>query len=218
MEEDLITKKELLQLTNISYGQLYRWKRKKLIPEEWFIRKATFTGQETFFPRDKILGRIDKIKNMKAGLSLDEIADQMSAHPIDINLSPKEALEQNIVSKTASRVFNEQYLQVKSLSFPDLLTIYMVDKALQTGTLSIEESQLISQTMKAYYPLLNGRNAELVMLRKYGMTSCLLQVLPGEIFIEQSTTIVVRLNVATYTEQLKIKLSELRRTSNANRE
>lgn len=49
MEEDLISKKDLLELTGISYGQLYRWKRKQLIPEEWFIRKSTFTGQETFF-------------------------------------------------------------------------------------------------------------------------------------------------------------------------
>lgn len=48
MEEDLISKKELLDETGISYGQLYRWKRKQLIPEEWFIRKSTFTGQETF--------------------------------------------------------------------------------------------------------------------------------------------------------------------------
>lgn len=48
MEEELISKKDLLDETGISYGQLYRWKRKQLIPEEWFIRKSTFTGQETF--------------------------------------------------------------------------------------------------------------------------------------------------------------------------
>lgn len=55
MEEDLISKKELLELTGISYGQLYRWKRKQLIPEEWFIRKSVFTGQETFFQRNGFL-------------------------------------------------------------------------------------------------------------------------------------------------------------------
>ena len=31
MEEKLISKKDLLELTGISYGQLYRWKRKKII-------------------------------------------------------------------------------------------------------------------------------------------------------------------------------------------
>ena len=49
-----------------------------LIPEEWFIRKSTFTGQETFFPKEKILERIDKIQTMKENLSLDELADMFS--------------------------------------------------------------------------------------------------------------------------------------------
>ena len=45
--EELISKKALLEKYAISYGALYRWKRKGLIPEEWFIKKATVTGQET---------------------------------------------------------------------------------------------------------------------------------------------------------------------------
>ncbi len=61
MEEELISKKEILDITGISYGQLYRWKRKELIPEEWFIKKSSYTGQETFFPKEKILDRINKI-------------------------------------------------------------------------------------------------------------------------------------------------------------
>jgi predicted DNA-binding transcriptional regulator AlpA len=32
-EEELISKKEVLELTGISYGQFYRWKREGLIPE-----------------------------------------------------------------------------------------------------------------------------------------------------------------------------------------
>ena len=49
MEDDhLISKKEVLEKMGISYGQLYCWKRKGLIPEAWFIRRSTFTGQETF--------------------------------------------------------------------------------------------------------------------------------------------------------------------------
>ena len=53
MDIQLISKKELLVECGITYGQLYRWKRKKLIPDEWFIRKSTYTGQESFFPREK---------------------------------------------------------------------------------------------------------------------------------------------------------------------
>lgn len=72
MEE--ISKKDLLILTGISYGQLYRWKRKGLIPEAWFIKRASFTGQETYFPKDLIIERIDKILELKDEKSLDELS------------------------------------------------------------------------------------------------------------------------------------------------
>lgn len=72
-EEELIAKKDVLKLTGISYGQLYRWKRKGLIPEAWFIRRSTFTGQETFFPKEKILSRIELIRSLKEEQSLDDL-------------------------------------------------------------------------------------------------------------------------------------------------
>ena len=87
MSTDLISKKDLLELTGISYGQLYRWKRKNLIPEDWFVRKSTFTGQETFFPKEKILERIDKIQTMKEDLSLDELANMFSPSVTEILLT-----------------------------------------------------------------------------------------------------------------------------------
>lgn len=65
----LISKKDLLVQTGISYGQLYRWKRERLIPEEWFIKQPSFTGQETYFPKDKILTRIRAIQELKDPLS-----------------------------------------------------------------------------------------------------------------------------------------------------
>lgn len=73
-EEKLISKKEVLENMGISYGQLYRWKRKGLIPESWFIRRSTFTGQETFFPQEKILERIERIKDLKDDHPLDDLA------------------------------------------------------------------------------------------------------------------------------------------------
>ncbi len=75
---DLISKKELLQLTGISYGQLYRWKRERLIPEEWFIKQSSFTGQETFLPRDLILPRVAAILENKDKYSLNELGRMLS--------------------------------------------------------------------------------------------------------------------------------------------
>ena len=75
---ELISKKELLSLTGISYGQLYRWKREKLIPEEWFIKQSAYTGQETFFPRQQILSRVQTILDAKDKYSLEELANLLS--------------------------------------------------------------------------------------------------------------------------------------------
>ncbi len=80
---DLISKKELLQLTGISYGQLYRWKRERLIPEEWFIKQSSFTGQETFLPRDLILPRIAAILENKDKYSLNELGRMLSPDTAD---------------------------------------------------------------------------------------------------------------------------------------
>ncbi len=44
--EELISKKDLLSKTNISYGQLYRWKRKNIIPEEWFIKNQLYRSRD----------------------------------------------------------------------------------------------------------------------------------------------------------------------------
>lgn len=76
MGEELISKKDLLERYSISYGALYRWKRKGLIPEEWFLKKATVTGQETFFPKELICERVELIQNQKDDFSLDELSKQ----------------------------------------------------------------------------------------------------------------------------------------------
>lgn len=103
---DEISKKELLELTGLSYGQLYRWKRMGLIPEHWFLHRATFTGQETFFPRRLILERIETIQRLKDRYSLEEIAKALSpaasgrryaADEVErLNLCPAEGL--NVVA------------------------------------------------------------------------------------------------------------------------
>ena len=79
MEQELISKKELLEVYQISYGALYRWKRKGLIPEDWFIKKSTVTGQETFFPRRLICERIELIQKQKDDFSLEELSKLFSS-------------------------------------------------------------------------------------------------------------------------------------------
>ena len=75
--QELISKKELLEKYGISYGTLYRWKRMGLIPEEWLVKKSTFTGQETFFNRELICRRVEEILAKKDSVPLEELARQL---------------------------------------------------------------------------------------------------------------------------------------------
>ncbi len=76
-DEKLISKKALLEKYGMSYGALYRWKRQGLIPEEWFIKKATVTGQETFFPEALITERVERILSEKSEQDLAALARQL---------------------------------------------------------------------------------------------------------------------------------------------
>lgn len=78
MDEQLISKREVLQRYGISYGALYRWKRMGLIPEEWFLRRATPSGQETFFHAGQICPRIELILSRPDAVSLEALSRELS--------------------------------------------------------------------------------------------------------------------------------------------
>ncbi|MEK8131469.1 YhbD family protein [Paenibacillus filicis] len=205
-DEELISKKELLELKGISYGQLYRWKRKQLIPEEWFIRKSTFTGQETFFPKRSILARIDKIVNMKDGLSLDELADVFSPVMDDLPLQRSVLLERNIVSKVSLDVFTPLFGEEAALSFQRVLVVYMLDKLLHSGEINLDEGRMMLQTLQEREADLDRKPWVLAIIRKMGISSFVMA--EGEVvWFEPGTKIVARLHTAACVEELKLKLS-----------
>lgn len=207
MDENLISKKELLEITGISYGALYRWKRKKLIPEEWFIKKSTFTGQETFFPRDKILDRIAKIQNMKEDLSLDDLAGIFSPDLAAKTLSKEEMAWSNIVNESTMEFLVRLYGSIEIFSFEKILYACILDKALQSGNISLEEGKLLLETLEEHYKKYEGKNCELVFLRKMGISTCFLISSPCEFYFETGAHIVFRINIASCMEELKLKLS-----------
>ncbi len=75
----LISKREVLEKYNISYGALYRWKRLGLIPEDWFIKKSTVIGQETFLKKAQICQRVELILNRDENTSLEELSEILAS-------------------------------------------------------------------------------------------------------------------------------------------
>lgn len=207
MEKDLISKKELLELTEISYGQLYRWKRKNLIPEEWFIKKSTFTGQETFFPKDRIVDRIWKIKNMKGDVSLDDLADMLSPNLMERVLEKEKLMERNIVSKTTMEFYIQERGELEKFAFEKMLYLFILDKLFESGKINFEEGEIVLNLLDEQYPKFKGKGGELLFLRKLGISSCCLVSNVCDIYFENSMKIIEKLNLSDLIEELKIKIA-----------
>ena len=166
MDENLITKKELLELTGISYGALYRWKRMKLLPDEWFIHRSTFTGHETFFPRDRVLARVEEIQRLKEEMSLEEIARHFAPGVSgEISMSAAEAVEAGV----APAPIVNQYLAAKpreQFDYPGLLELYIFSELLRAGQLSRDEAMEMAQAALGAEDI---SEPVVYLLRKYGV-------------------------------------------------
>jgi DNA-binding transcriptional MerR regulator len=208
MDEDLLSKKELLELTGISYGQLYRWKRKDLIPEQWFIRKSTFTGQETFFPKAQILSRIEKIKSMKnEDISLEDIADVFSPVSTNISLSSDEIIKRGIITLDVMEIYNQIRPVTETLHFDDILFTFIFYKIIASGSISLEEGKTLINMLENGFKEFEGKDCELIIARKLGVFTCMLISKPSITYFEQGLKLIFRASISGFIEELKLKLN-----------
>jgi len=208
VDDDMISKKELLVQAGISYGQLYRWKRKGLIPEDWFVRKSTFTGQETFFPREKVLARIEKIKSMKdEDASLDEIADAVSPNLGEISMTIAEIRKRGLVSPEAAELFSEKVSDADApLVFGEVVSLSALDGLLKTGEVSIEEGRTVLDALQENYPAFEGRHADLLFVRRMGLSTALLVSTGAEVRFDRAARVIARLNLSECAESLRARI------------
>jgi hypothetical protein len=206
MDEELISKKDILSVTGISYGQLYRWKRKNLIPEEWFIKKSSFTGQETYFPKDKILDRINKIISLKDDMPLDDLAGMFST-TVDVdNVSEEVLINNKVISSEALNIYKSLFGEQKIYSFKAVLAISILDNTLIKGDVTIDEGKLMVETIIDNYEALQGNKGTLILTRKLGVSMCIGATNESEIIIDKNSRIVVKIFLAKYMEELKLKI------------
>lgn len=206
VDEKLISKKDLLKLAGISYGQLYRWKRKSIIPEDWFIRKSTFTGQETFFPRKEILERVDKVQQMKDSLSLDELAEIFSGAESEVTMSGMSLVTDSIISEVAHKFYKENYKEVNEPKFHEALQMYVVDELLNSGDFSQDEVRMFLELVSNHEQEFEKTSGEIIFTRKLGVSNCMLLSEPTKIFIEKNTKIVKTISLSSRSESLKTKI------------
>jgi len=137
---DLISKKDLLALTGISYGQLYRWKRERLIPEEWFIKQSAYTGQETFFPRQQILSRVQTILDAKDRYSLEELSRILNPETAPEGFCTVEMLRQMPEISPALLPVIDRVCPQDSYEFREVVAFAAVSQIMGAGTLAWERA------------------------------------------------------------------------------
>ncbi|WP_277752198.1 DUF4004 family protein [Sporolactobacillus shoreae] len=198
-----MTKKDLLEKTGISYGQLYRWKRKKLIPESWFIRKATYTGQETFFPKEKIMNRIAQITELKDSLSLDELASRFSPLTVkNMTMSAEEVLERSIASRASLDLFLKHGHMERMFHFPQLLSLFLLDQLLRTGKMNVSEGEGLLQVLETHGLNNFEKNSCLYFIRKMGVPFFFIVLEDSEVYFDEETHTVAQLQLQPYAERL----------------
>ncbi|MGL5766922.1 MAG: DUF4004 family protein [Sarcina sp.] len=193
MEEKLISKKELLDLTGISYGQLYRWKRKNIIPEDWFIKKSVSTGQETFLPYDKVLERIKIILEAKDTKSLDELAQMFSSEIKVQNIRKEYLIDRNIFSEMVVDKFEEMLSTGSLYSGRELLLLEIFNELIIEGSLNVNEIKSIILSIKDGYDGI-GDGDYIIIKRKLGVMFYYLSKTENDIFKDDLAKIIFRID------------------------
>lgn len=204
--DDLISKKELLRITGISYGQLYRWKRKQIIPEKWFIKKSSYTGQETYFPKDKILARIERIKELKDDLSLDDIAKMFSPQRPDVQLSIDICRQRGLYQSETLDLYQSLYPFRSHIDFQTMLYLTIYEHLLKTGEVSLQEAeQMLAFLLELPIQSSQGR---LILVRKQGIGLWFLVSADDNIYFEQEGRRVVDLEIQELIERVPVESME----------
>lgn len=206
MSEELISKKEILDMTGISYGQLYRWKRKELIPEEWFIKKASYTGQETFFPKEKIIERINKIIELKDQVPLDELADMFSNKTKVVDSGEEYILKCGLITKDVLTIYKDIFQSKTEYSFKDMLVMYTLQSQLDSGILSIVEIETMLTLIEKEYEKLEDKNGTVYFIRRLGIGICV-AAFHENIILDSNSKIAAEVNIKATSETVKFKLT-----------
>ncbi|MNS18887.1 hypothetical protein D3C72_505930 [compost metagenome] len=145
---------------------------------------------------------------MKDGLSLDELADVFSPSLKEISLTAEQLLKRNIVTNIALDVYLKTTGHEGLFMFEKILSVFVLEKLLRSGDISLDEGKLLIQTLAEHYPAFAGRDCELRLIRKMGVAAFILLSRNSEIYFDQGVKEVVRLSMAQATEELKLKIGE----------
>lgn len=205
-DEELISKRDLLRAARISYGTLYRWKRMHLIPESWFIHKSTHTGQETFFPKERMLARVHRIQELKGELSKEQLKEIFSPNVRSFRIPFEDFLSLKIVTKLSVTAFSSVFPEKRELSFDDVFSIYVVDHLMRLSGIYLEDAKQVIRMLDKYLRKNSTKEFQLILMRKMGIPFTVLVKGEEEILLEENMEIIACAHLSEFEEALKDQL------------
>lgn len=203
-DEELLSKKELLILTGISYGQLYRWKRQNLIPESWFIKQSSFTGQETFFPKDKILERIRMIIALKDQYSLEELAGLLSPTSTNKIYKSEDMKALQLIDPSVISLF-ERYFGKNEFAFLELLFMLLFDK--MKGQFQAADLEDALKTIKRWFVDMKGTSYRLSVFQRNSQMFMMLRQHECTVLLDEQTQEIQSFDLDVLAKELNAELN-----------
>ena len=202
-----ISKKDLLKTTGISYGQLYRWKREGLIPEEWFVKRSSPTGQETYFPQEKILKRIHAIQQLKDSYSLDELARILTPE-ISNRLFCEEDLEHfdELDIEVAADFMDA--MSKDSFVFLEVLVMIALSQAMVDTAITEEERTHAVSFLSKQMSEMHSADYVLELLQAQGHLYVLLKKEDSEVYLDDALVAIRSIHLNELNNAIKLKYKE----------
>lgn len=202
-----ISKKDLLKTTGISYGQLYRWKREGLIPEEWFVKRSSPTGQETYFPQEKILKRIHAIQQLKDSYSLEELARILTPE-VSNRLFCEEDLEHfdELDIEVAADFMDA--MSKDSFVFLEVLVMIALSQAMVDSAITEEERTHAVSFLSKRMSELHSADYVLELLQAQGHLYVLLKKEGSEVYLDDGLVAIRSIHLNELSNAIKLKYKE----------
>ena len=202
-----ISKKDLLKTTGISYGQLYRWKREGLIPEEWFVKRSSPTGQETYFPQEKILKRIHAIQQLKDSYSLEELARILTPE-VSNRLFCEEDLEHfDELDIDVAADFMDA-MSKDSFVFLEVLVMIALSQAMVDSAITEEERTHAVSFLSKRMSELHSADYVLELLQAQGHLYVLLTKEGSEVYLDDGLVAIRFIHLNELSNAIKLKYKE----------
>jgi len=205
---NLISKKDLLAITGISYGQLYRWKRERLIPEEWFIKQSAYTGQETFFPREQIQSRIKSILELKDIYSLEELAKLLSPETSVETVTMQELVQIDEIKAEVLKVMPEVFGK-DNFDFFEVTLSMVISQATQKIGLSNSEMEDLLRSSATAEIIKNAANVLCTVFYSGKEYHTVFSTSPVPLTFDNGIEIKELISLSEITDKIKTKYKNL---------